>query len=189
MFGSVDKQRHRPSWTTRGGRARRSLGPDSMSDRRADTTWFYTASRGDGQPGDRQGPVSEARLRELIREGWVGPDDLVWMANLADWTPVTEIPGLVTRPMATRLLAAVDDMAASLLGMRSKRPKPDVEESRPRQRGLRSQSRQKHGRTDDDNGRLPPHAEQPTPPPVPAVHPRLRLSDAIPPPPPVPGQR
>lgn len=189
MVGSVDKQPHRPREVIHGGRGRQSLGTESMSERRADTSWFYTAARGDGQPGDRQGPVSEARLRELIREGWVGSDDLVWMPGLADWTPVTEIPGLVTRPVATRLLAAVDGMAASLLGMRSKKPERPPKEPLHKERLVTGQSQRTHGRADDDTAQAPPRSEQPVPPPVPAVHPRLRRSRAIPTPPPVPGRR
>lgn len=48
--------------------------------------WYY--ARG----GQRQGPIPEARLRELIAAGEVRAGDLVWRAGLPDWRPAREAP-------------------------------------------------------------------------------------------------
>jgi len=50
------------------------------------TDWYYA------REGQRQGPVPEGRLRELIAAGQVRPDDLVWRAGFPDWRPAREAP-------------------------------------------------------------------------------------------------
>jgi hypothetical protein len=71
--------------------------------------WFYA------REGQRQGPVSEARLRELRAAGAVGPDDLVWRAGFPDWRPARDVPelgptgaaaGMAGGPLPTRWLGA-----------------------------------------------------------------------------------
>jgi len=50
--------------------------------------WFYSV-------GDtRQGPVSEAQLRELAADGTLKPADLVWKDGMPDWVDARTIPGL-----------------------------------------------------------------------------------------------
>lgn len=47
--------------------------------------WFY--AKGDEQ----HGPVSTEELRERIKSGSVGQDELVWKEGLAQWTPVGQV--------------------------------------------------------------------------------------------------
>ena len=48
--------------------------------------WYYV------RQGDRFGPVSEQALLELLRQGTVRPDDLVWTDGMADWARADTIP-------------------------------------------------------------------------------------------------
>jgi predicted secreted protein len=59
------------------------------------STWFY------GKGGQKQGPVSDEELRNLINSGAVGPNDLVWKEGMADWQKVSTVPGLVFSPDAS----------------------------------------------------------------------------------------
>jgi hypothetical protein len=54
--------------------------------------WFYAVNN------ERLGPVDEGQLRQLVAEGVVTPDSLVWTAGMAQWTPAKAIPGLYTAP-------------------------------------------------------------------------------------------
>jgi hypothetical protein len=49
-------------------------------------TWYYARN---GM--DRQGPVSETELRNLIDQGQVQPDDLLWREGMAAWTPLRDL--------------------------------------------------------------------------------------------------
>jgi hypothetical protein len=44
--------------------------------------WFYVVD------GQRQGPVPEAQLDEMLRSGAIAPDTLVWRDGLVNWQPV-----------------------------------------------------------------------------------------------------
>ena len=52
------------------------------------SAWHYSVS------GNRTGPVSSDRLRELAASGALGPDDLVWREGMADWRPARALKGL-----------------------------------------------------------------------------------------------
>ena len=56
----------------------------------AERSWFYAAA------GQQTGPVSEARLRELIASGAVTADTLVWSEGMAGWQKAGEVPGLLS---------------------------------------------------------------------------------------------
>ena len=43
--------------------------------------WFYV------REGRREGPVRRARLLELVRGGWLAPEDLVWTEGMPEWVP------------------------------------------------------------------------------------------------------
>lgn len=47
-------------------------------------SWFYE------QDGRERGPVSEERMRELIRTGDLEPRDMVWAAGMRSWTPARD---------------------------------------------------------------------------------------------------
>jgi hypothetical protein len=52
-------------------------------------SWFYAAE------GQQRGPCSEAELRQLIGNGAVGFETLVWTAGMAGWQKAGEVPGLM----------------------------------------------------------------------------------------------
>ncbi|MBR0824912.1 DUF4339 domain-containing protein [Bradyrhizobium manausense] len=52
-------------------------------------SWFYASE------GKQQGPYQEAQFRELIAQGVVRADTLVWSEGMAGWQKAAEIPGLM----------------------------------------------------------------------------------------------
>ncbi len=60
------------------------MGAATMSD----TSWYY--ARGEEQVG----PVDESQLKQLVDDGSLYPDDLVWRDGMADWVEAREIPEL-----------------------------------------------------------------------------------------------
>jgi hypothetical protein len=52
-------------------------------------SWFYASE------GKQQGPYPEGQLRDLIAQGIVRPDTLVWTEGMAGWQKAAEIPGLI----------------------------------------------------------------------------------------------
>ena len=53
------------------------------------TTWFYA------HDGRQQGPVPIDELRRLWLAETIDPDALVWRTGMAEWTPITDVPGLL----------------------------------------------------------------------------------------------
>lgn len=53
-------------------------------------SWFYASE------GKQQGPCPEGQFRDLIVQGVVRPDTLVWTEGMAGWQKAAEIPGLMT---------------------------------------------------------------------------------------------
>src|ERR1044071_8884794 len=53
------------------------------------SNWFYAAN------GQQQGPFGDAQLRDLIVNGTVRADTLVWTEGMAGWQKAAEIPGLM----------------------------------------------------------------------------------------------
>jgi hypothetical protein len=52
-------------------------------------SWFYASE------GKQQGPYPEGQFRDLIAQGVVRPDTLVWSEGMAGWQTAAEIPGLI----------------------------------------------------------------------------------------------
>ncbi|OAF09099.1 DUF4339 domain-containing protein [Bradyrhizobium neotropicale] len=52
-------------------------------------SWFYASE------GKQQGPYPEAQFRDLVSQGVVRPDTLVWTEGMAGWQKAAEIPGLI----------------------------------------------------------------------------------------------
>lgn len=52
-------------------------------------SWFYASE------GKQLGPFPEGQFRDLIAQGVVRPDTLVWTEGMAGWQKAAEIPGLV----------------------------------------------------------------------------------------------
>jgi len=60
--------------------------------------WFYAKN------GDRIGPLTTARLREMAKRGQLLPTDLVWREGQAAWKPANKFVGLFPNdPRATAL--------------------------------------------------------------------------------------
>src|SRR5512138_2455636 len=53
------------------------------------SNWFYAAN------GQQQGPFGDAQLRDLITNGTVRADTLVWTEGMAGWQRAAEVPGLM----------------------------------------------------------------------------------------------
>lgn len=53
-------------------------------------SWFYASE------GKQQGPYPEGQFRDLIAQGIVRPDTLVWSEGMAGWQKAAEIPGLMS---------------------------------------------------------------------------------------------
>ena len=52
-------------------------------------SWFYASE------GKQQGPFPEGQFRDLVAQGVVRPDTLVWTEGMAGWQKAGEIPGLI----------------------------------------------------------------------------------------------
>src|SRR6188768_3846704 len=52
-------------------------------------SWFYASE------GKQQGPFPEGQFRDLIAQGVVRPDTLVWTEGMAGWQKAAEISGLM----------------------------------------------------------------------------------------------
>jgi hypothetical protein len=52
-------------------------------------SWFYAAE------GKQQGPFGDGQFRDLIAQGVVRSDTLVWTEGMAGWQKAAEIPGLM----------------------------------------------------------------------------------------------
>lgn len=52
-------------------------------------SWFYAAE------GKQQGPFQDAQFRDLIAQGVVRAETLVWTEGMAGWQKAAEIPGLL----------------------------------------------------------------------------------------------
>lgn len=57
------------------------------------TMWYYEKN------GQKQGPVAENDLLDLVRRGGLGPDNLVWKEGMTDWARLAEaLPGALAAP-------------------------------------------------------------------------------------------
>lgn len=63
-------------------------------------SWFYASE------GKQQGPYPEGQFRDLIAQGVVRPDTLVWSEGMAGWQKAAEIPGLMTGGGAPPIMPA-----------------------------------------------------------------------------------
>ncbi|MCK1708013.1 MULTISPECIES: DUF4339 domain-containing protein [unclassified Bradyrhizobium] len=52
-------------------------------------SWFYASE------GKQQGPYPDGQFRDLVAQGIVRPDTLVWSEGMAGWQKAAEIPGLI----------------------------------------------------------------------------------------------
>lgn len=64
--------------------------------------WYYAINH------QQQGPVTEAQLRALAKDGVVTGDTLVWREGLASWQPWRTVGGPVMPPVPAEAIAAPD---------------------------------------------------------------------------------
>lgn len=51
--------------------------------------WYFA------REGSQEGPVSDEQMQEMVRDGSLRPDHLVWREGMPEWRPAREVPGLV----------------------------------------------------------------------------------------------
>lgn len=56
--------------------------------------WYYV------KDGQQQGPVSLEQLRDMVSNGSLTPNDLVWNATMINWSPANQVSGLFSQPVA-----------------------------------------------------------------------------------------
>lgn len=54
--------------------------------------WYYAKNK------QKVGPVTEAQLKELVRSGELGRDDMVWKQGMGKWTEAAQVEGLFPAP-------------------------------------------------------------------------------------------
>lgn len=75
--------------------------------------WYYARNG-----NDRQGPVPETDIRNLIAQGQLQPDDLLWREGLAAWTPLRDLAEFRSTPSAAPAIpAAAPDRVAVPAGL------------------------------------------------------------------------
>ena len=64
--------------------------------------WYYA------QAGQQQGPVDEARFRELLNRGEIAGDTLIWHEGMANWQMLREVhPELASPPFASPTISPI----------------------------------------------------------------------------------
>jgi len=75
--------------------------------------WYYAAQ------GQEQGPISEANLDEMFRNGTISADTLVWQDGMAGWEPYqTARGGSVPPPMEEGVSLPTGELACAPNGAR-----------------------------------------------------------------------
>ena len=78
-----------------------------------DKLWFYTKSG----TNEKQGPMAESELRELISRGEVTSGDLVWTDGMSEWQPLGTVAELKSgMPALPTVSAALPDGLLGWLG-------------------------------------------------------------------------
>jgi hypothetical protein len=77
------------------------------------SNWFYAAN------GQQQGPFGDAQLRDLITNGTVRADTLVWTEGMAGWQKAAEVPGLTASAGGSPVRGPPSMMGAGGAGMGS----------------------------------------------------------------------
>lgn len=70
------------------------------------TEWYY------GAQGQQQGPVTETELRQLMAQGVVTRETLVWRDGLAEWKPMGDVAELLAPPLGAASAMAYTQQAA-----------------------------------------------------------------------------
>jgi hypothetical protein len=68
--------------------------------------WYY------GTQGQQQGPVTETELRQLMAQGVVTRETLVWRDGLAEWKPMGDVAELLAPPLGAAAAMAYTQQAA-----------------------------------------------------------------------------
>ncbi len=84
--GSADLPRLMTQVAGVGGQSPATGAPGSSPD----TLWHYEVN------GQAVGPVSQANIHMLLRSGRINAQTLVWCEDLAEWTPLGQVPALLS---------------------------------------------------------------------------------------------
>jgi hypothetical protein len=58
-------------------------------------SWFVSV-------GDQQhGPYSDQQFRDIVAQGYIGPDSYIWCEGMTDWCRAGDVPGLLSRGSST----------------------------------------------------------------------------------------
>jgi TM2 domain-containing membrane protein YozV len=90
--------------------------------------WYYSHN------GERHGPVSSDRLKEMAAAGRLKPDDLVWKEGMDAWAPAAKVKGLLTATAAPAAPARAADPlpVAAVVPARAAEPDGDSSVGMPR---------------------------------------------------------
>lgn len=84
--------------------------------------WYYAIS------GQRQGPVTQEEFDQLIRDGVIRPETLVWKQGMMTWLPYSQVappPPPIPSPSESSIVPAEDDTAVCAMSGR-RLPKRDM---------------------------------------------------------------
>jgi hypothetical protein len=90
--------------------------------------WFYEADN------QRYGPVPLSRLRQLVAQGRLGPDNLLWRRGMEDWTPASEVE-LVRNALRTPEAAGYEEAPTQVYEI----PEPGRRPERPAARAAKAE--------------------------------------------------
>ena len=76
----------------------------------ADRAWYVAVN------GNREGPFSDAQIRDQIARGQVASDTLVWAAPMTAWIKAGDVPGLITAAQRAAPLAVPGAGGALAIG-------------------------------------------------------------------------
>jgi uncharacterized RDD family membrane protein YckC len=61
--------------------------------------WYFVKN------GQQTGPIEDAAFAELVRNGTVGPDTLIWNGSMTDWKPCSQAYPTTSQPAAAMMPA------------------------------------------------------------------------------------
>jgi len=68
-----------------------------------ETQWYYTINQ-----SEKQGPVPESRVQEMMAHGEVKPTDRVWKEGMSDWAPISNVDVFQSAPLIADATAVTE---------------------------------------------------------------------------------
>jgi hypothetical protein len=101
--------------------------------------WYYSSG------GTQNGPVDDAALKELAKNGGLTPTDMVWKEGMGEWLPASKLKGLfpagteaAPAPMPAAPMAAAPLSSAAAIAGFAPAPQPAVGYASPAMLGYHS---------------------------------------------------